>query len=129
MRTGKYGIEKPEDLKEKNCNDRDFVITRLFQNLITLPSNVSKSCNLSECRFHSFKHSKRYNNDRHFVITRLFQNLITLPSNVSKSCNLSECRFHSFKHSKRYNRAKTKTCHLPGYGPLLYISIFIRIRE
>ena len=63
--------------------------------------------------------SERQNcNDRHFVIIRLFRNLITLPTDVSKSCNLSECCLQSFKHSKRYNRAETKTCHLPGYGPL-----------
>ena len=57
-------------------------------------------------------------NDRHFVIIRLCRNLITLPTDVSKSCILSECCLHSFKHTKIYNRAKTKTCHLPGYGPL-----------
>ena len=33
----------------------------LFRNLITLPMGVSKSCNLSECCLHLFKHSKRYN--------------------------------------------------------------------
>ena len=41
--------------------DRHFVIICLFQNLITLPTDVSKNCNLSECCLHSFKHSKRYN--------------------------------------------------------------------
>ena len=57
-------------------------------------------------------------NDRHFVIIRLFRNMITFTAYLSKSFNLSECCLHSFEHSKRYNRAKTKTCHLPGYGPL-----------
>ena len=50
--------------KRQKCNDRLFVIIRLFQNLITLPAGVSKSCNLSECCLHSFKHSKRYNRDK-----------------------------------------------------------------
>ena len=61
--------------------------------------------------------TKMYN-DRHFVIIRLFRNLITLPTDVSKNYNLLKCCLHTFKHSKRYNRAKTKTYHLPGYGPL-----------
>ena len=39
--------------KRQKCNDRHFVIIRFFRN--------SKSCNLSECCLHSFKHSKRYN--------------------------------------------------------------------
>ena len=47
--------------KRQKCNDRHFVIVRLFRNLITLPTDVSKSCNLSECCLHSFKHSKIYN--------------------------------------------------------------------
>ena len=42
-------------------SNRHFVIIHLFQNLITLPTDVFKSCNLSECGFHSFKHPKRYN--------------------------------------------------------------------
>ena len=48
------------DLKDKNVgpNDRHFVIIRLFRNLNTLPTDVSKSCNPSECCLHSFKHSK-----------------------------------------------------------------------
>ena len=32
-----------------------------WQPEITLPTDVSKSCNLSECCLHSLKHSKRYN--------------------------------------------------------------------
>ena len=36
-------------LKRQKCNDRHFVIIRLFGNLITLPTDVSTSCNLSEC--------------------------------------------------------------------------------
>ena len=46
---------------------------------------------------------------------------------ISKSCNVSECCLHSFKHSKRYNRAKTKTCHSPGYGPLIIVDCLLRI--
>ena len=48
-----------------------------------------------------------------------FRDLITLQTDFFLSCNLSECCLHSFKQSKTYNRAKTKTCHLPGSGPLL----------
>ena len=40
---------------------------------------------------------------------------MTLPTDVSTSCNQLKCCLRSFKHSKRHNRAKTKTCHLPGY--------------
>ena len=47
--------------KRQKCNDRHFVINCLYRNLITLPTGVSKSCNLSECCLHLFKHSKRYN--------------------------------------------------------------------
>ena len=47
--------------KTRQCNDRYFVIIRLSQNLITLPTDVSKSCNLSECCLHSCNQSKRYN--------------------------------------------------------------------
>ena len=36
-------------LKRQKGNDRHFVIIRLFGNLITLPTDVSTSCNLSEC--------------------------------------------------------------------------------
>ena len=41
-------IKKRVDLKDKNL-------------MITLPTDVSKSCNISECCLHLFKHSKRYN--------------------------------------------------------------------
>ena len=47
--------------KRQKCNDRHFLIIRFFRNQITLLTDVSKSCNLSECFLHSFKHSKRYN--------------------------------------------------------------------
>ena len=47
--------------KRQKCNDGHFAIIRFFQNLITSPTDVFKSCNLSECCFYSFKHSKRYN--------------------------------------------------------------------
>ena len=44
--------------KKQKCNDQHFVILwGFFQNPITLPTGVSKSCNLSECCLHSFKHS------------------------------------------------------------------------
>ena len=46
--------------KRLKCNDQYFVIIR-FRNMIKLPTDVSKSCDLSECRLYSFKHLIRYN--------------------------------------------------------------------
>ena len=51
-------IKKRADLKDKNVMTDILSQFVFFENLITLPTDVSKSCNLSECCLHSCKHLK-----------------------------------------------------------------------
>ena len=56
-------------------------------------------------------------NDRNFVIICFFRNLIMLQMFLK----VVIYQIVAFTHSnipKRYNKANTKSCHLPGNGPL-----------
>ena len=86
----KYDYKKGRS-KRQNCYARHFVIIRV--NLITLPTDVFKSYNLSECCLYSFKHSKRYNR-----------------ASTRDSTIVRTATYHTDTIQN------TKTCHLPGEG-------------
>ena len=76
----------------------------LFRNLITLLTDVSESCNLSERCLHSFKHSKRYNRAKtktcylpgHGLLTRRWVRF-----NIDYMCGPTNKQFEDFINCDR----------------------------